>query len=339
MSDTATRKPLLKDIESQRECRALLYVTGDRPGLETRIGQDVVDLFVDHLDAIGPVPKISLILYTNGGDTSAAWNLVNLIRMFCDEFEVIVPSKCRSAGTLVCLGADRIVMTKQATLGPVDPSVVHPLAPVFPDASGEERAPVSVEAVDGYLGAVERYGGKKVAAQALLDLANKVHPLVLGQIFRSRKQIRDLARRLLEKRLDDDGTIDKIVEFLCSESGSHDYTINRREATGLGLPVERCSPELYKTINSISNSYSRQMEFRNTYSLGAQLLPMARQLHKRTEGQPIKYEHTLSTIESLARPAHAFIVKGIVEITLSKDQAATHEHHHFVGWKELADET
>ena len=128
---------MLEAIESQRGCRALLYVTGDRPGLETRIGQDVVDLFVDHLDAIGLVPKISLILYTNGGDTSAAWNLVNLIRMFCDEFEVIVPSKCRSAGTLVCLGADRIVMTKQATLGPVAPTVAHPLAPEIPGAGGK----------------------------------------------------------------------------------------------------------------------------------------------------------------------------------------------------------
>jgi membrane-bound ClpP family serine protease len=82
---------------------------------------EVLDHFVKHLDAIGDVPKISLLLYTRGGSTLAAWSIVNLVRQFCDQFEVIVPFKAHSAGTLVCLGADSILMTKQATLGPVDP--------------------------------------------------------------------------------------------------------------------------------------------------------------------------------------------------------------------------
>ena len=86
-------------------------------------------MFVDHLDAIGPVDKISLVLYTAGGSVSVAWKLVNLIRMFCDDFEVIVPGKCMSAGTLITLGAHRTVMTKQATLEPIDPSIRHPPPP------------------------------------------------------------------------------------------------------------------------------------------------------------------------------------------------------------------
>ena len=47
--------------------------------------------------------------------------------MFCEDFKVIVPVKCMSAGTLISLGASRIVMTKQATLDPIDTSVQHPL--------------------------------------------------------------------------------------------------------------------------------------------------------------------------------------------------------------------
>lgn len=121
MSEIEKRRELLQQIESHRNTKAVLYVTGDRQGLETMIGQDVIDLFVDHLDEIGPVTKISLVLYTSGGSTSAAWNLVNLLQMFCDDFEVIAPGKCMSAGTLISLGADRVVMTKQATLGPMTP--------------------------------------------------------------------------------------------------------------------------------------------------------------------------------------------------------------------------
>ena len=121
------RKGILQRIEGIRDSSAILYVTGDRPGLETRIGQDIIDLFVDHLDEIGPVEKISLILYTTGGSTSAAWNLVNLLQMFCEHLEVITLGKCMSAGTLISLGANNIIMTKQATLGPIDPSLQHPL--------------------------------------------------------------------------------------------------------------------------------------------------------------------------------------------------------------------
>ena len=52
-----------------------------------------------------------------------------MIRLFCDEFEVIVPSKAHSTATLICLGADRVVMTKQATLGPIDPGINDPPNP------------------------------------------------------------------------------------------------------------------------------------------------------------------------------------------------------------------
>ncbi len=45
----------------------------------------------------------------------AAWSILNLIRMFCDELEIIVPMKAHSAGTMMAIGADKIVMTKQAT--------------------------------------------------------------------------------------------------------------------------------------------------------------------------------------------------------------------------------
>ena len=121
------RQSLLGLIERERKSKALLYATGDRQGLETGIGRDIIDPFVDHLDSLGSVERISLVLYTSGGNTSAAWNLVNLLHMFCDDLEVIAPGKCMSAGTLISLGADRIVMTKQATLGPIDPTLQHPL--------------------------------------------------------------------------------------------------------------------------------------------------------------------------------------------------------------------
>src|SRR5574337_505500 len=130
MSNFNTRKVILNKIGRKRESSVISYITGDRRQFETQISKEVIDIFVEHLDEIGPTQKISLVLHTNGGDTAAAWRLVNLLHTFCDELEVIVPTKALSAGTLISLGANRIVMTKQAALGPIDPSVNHALNPM-----------------------------------------------------------------------------------------------------------------------------------------------------------------------------------------------------------------
>ena len=258
--------------------------------------------------------------------------LVNLIRMFCDDFEVITPSKCMSAGTLISLGADRIVMTKQATLGPIDPTLQHPLGPQIPSMNPDARAEVSVEAVNGYLDAVRASnGGTGHEEKALLDLSNKVHPLVLGQIFRSRQQIRDLAHRLLEGRVNE-GKIDQIVEFLCSASGSHDYTINRREASTLGLPVEKCSDTLYPTLRAVMGSLSEQMRLREPLQVSNFAAAIG----------TVDYQYVRAVIESVDHSGHHFLSVGRMETTEFANpehpgirQTAVQDNRTFEGWRKV----
>jgi len=246
-------------LEEKRNSKVIVYVTGDRRGMETQISTDVLEFFSEQLDKIGKVNKISLLLYTRGGDTMAAWSLVNLIRQYCDEFEVIIPSKARSSGTIISLGADNIVMTKQATLGPIDPSLNSPLNPQNPQAPNnpQARIPVSVESIQGFFDLAKnelKVNDEANLKDILLNLAGKVHPLVLGNVYRSRSQIQMVARKLLIKQLGEGQSekIDKIVSFLCSDSGSHDYAIYRNEAKDeLGLSIEKPTDDLYKLIKDI----------------------------------------------------------------------------------------
>lgn len=303
--DYAARKALYKSIEKQRDSRVIGFITGDRQHLETQIAQDAVPRFVDLLDEIGPTKKISLVLHTNGGQTSAAWRLVNLIRMYCDELEVIVPAKALSAGTLISLGADRIVMTKQAALGPIDPSVVHALSPIVNDQGMAQRVPVSVEAVRGYLGHASedlRIADPAVLGNILIDLSNKIHPLVLGEIFRSRAQIRYLADKLLGSQVKDKDKIKQIIDFLCADSGSHDYTINRREAQALGLNVEKPSDELYEKVRAVEQSFSKEMKFLEPHD-PLIMLGGAQEL-------PLKYTLVRGLIESRTGGCHRFLTEG-----------------------------
>lgn len=268
MGGTKNRKQLLRTIAKERKARAILYVTGDRPGLETRIGADVIDYFVDQLDATGPVERICLVLHTTGGSTTAAWRIVNLLHTFCEELEFIIVTKALSAGTLMCLGADRLVMSKQAALGPIDPSITyHPLNPQIPGAPPDARAPVSVEAVNGYLDMAKSLlrDNSDQLSQVLAELSNKVHPLVLGEIFRTRAQIRELARRLLQRQVDDEKKRQALIDFLCAESGSHDYTINRREARDLGLKVDKPDDRFYQTLKKLNENVRETLRLSERY--------------------------------------------------------------------------
>lgn len=299
------RKDILKRIEEERGSKALLFVTGDRPGLETSIAGDVIDLFVEHLDALWPAEKITLILYTTGGNTSTAWQLINLLRTFCDDLEIIVLVKALSAGTLMCLGANRIVLSKQSTLGPIDPSLNSPLGPEIPNANPTCRHPVSVEAVQGYLDLAYDRGVTDAASMAsvLVNLSNKIHPLVLGQIFRTRAQIRSLAEKLLVYQGVDEVKRNRIVEFLCSESGSHDHTINRREALELGLNIEKPSEDFYAVLKELYQSVSETLILRERFTPDTVL----------GQNKAAQYQMRRCLVESYAFGSHQFLTEGVLE--------------------------
>lgn len=306
------RKELYEQLEKIRSSKLLVYVTGDRPGLETQIHPEVLDYFVDHLDKIKYSKKITLFLYTKGGSTSAAWSIANLIQQFCEEFEVIVPSKALSAGTLICLGAKTIIMTKQATLGPIDPSVNTPLNPEIPGDISHSKVPVSVEAINGYIDLAKNEfllnRNKSELSKILISLSEKVHPLVLGEVVRARSQIQMLANKLLLRQINDKKKIEKIIKFLVSESGSHDYTINRREARDtLGLNIEKPNEDLYKIIKQIYDNIKKELCL--TEKLDFNLILG---VHPQK-----KFEFRRALIESVDLGSYIYITEGIATRTQS----------------------
>ena len=317
---------LYEKIEKSRNSKLIVYVTGDRRGLETQIHEEVLDFFVDHLNVIGTVPKISLYLYTRGGATLAAWSIANLIRQFCDEFEVLIPSKAHSAGTLICLGASTLVMTKQATLGPIDPNVNTPLNPRIPDGPPGARYSVSVEAINGFIELAKESGtdSSEYLTMVLSTLASHVHPLVLGEVYRTRSQIRMLGERLLSSHVDDDEKVEKILDFLCSESGSHDCTIYHHEARDkLGLNVETPSDELYELMKKVYNDIVSDLKLVEQFDIDLFLGGYDRR----------SYNFTRALIESVQGGSHKYVTEGKVVRRTAIDEEAGLKHEVVEGKK------
>jgi ClpP class serine protease len=69
---------------------------------------------------------LTLILHTPGGITNAAESVVAYLNSKFEQIEVIVPTFAMSAGTMISLAAEKIIMGRQSQLGPIDPQI--PLA-------------------------------------------------------------------------------------------------------------------------------------------------------------------------------------------------------------------
>ena len=69
----------------------------------------------------GNRPNTFLVLTTNGGHADAAYRIARLLQTVSRRFYLFVPERCKSAGTLLALGANEIVMTPIISeLGPLD---------------------------------------------------------------------------------------------------------------------------------------------------------------------------------------------------------------------------
>lgn len=64
--------------------------------------------------------RLDLVLETPGGSGEVAEDIVRILRTRYDDIAVIVPGWAKSAGTIVALSADEILMGPTSALGPID---------------------------------------------------------------------------------------------------------------------------------------------------------------------------------------------------------------------------
>lgn len=267
----AARVKIIQQIERARKSRVISYVTSTRPGLEVQMAMDSVRYIYDHLESIAAqnknnrIPKVDLFLHSNGGDGTMPWKLVTLIREFTDHFSVLVPYRAFSAATLTALGADSIVMHPMGMLGPTDATVTNGFNPVD---SRNQRLGISVEDVTAYLALIKEDAGIQHEDQLVTAfnlLADKVHPLALGNVKRHMSQSRLMAKKLLSLHMDPADNahrVSTIVENLTSKSYFHGHPINRREAAEqIGLTtIEQPTDAVQKAMWRLYLEYEKEMK-------------------------------------------------------------------------------
>ena len=127
-------------------------------------------------------------------------------------------------------------------------------------------------------------------------MASEVNPIALGRAFRAREQIIMLGKKLLSthrKKLDR-SEIDRIVNYLSRELGSHDYEISRTEAKDKLPKVADASDTISEFMWELYRTYRELMDLDNAFNpemiLGA--------------NQQMQYQTNVAIVESTARLDH-----------------------------------
>lgn len=234
----STRKDLFEQLTAQLERPVVSFFTSFR--YPVMIQDDDADMLEGVLQSLDLSNGLALCINSPGGDGLAAERIVNMCRAYSGtgEFWAIVPGKAKSAATIVCFGASKIIMGPTSELGPVDPQFSEG-DKVFslynPVQSYEDLFRRAVEDDTGnmqpYLQQLEHYDEREIAEmRAGLDLSQDIAARLLSSGMMSAKS---------EKAI-----TSKIKMFLTPErTKTHGRPIYRDEASKCGLNIEPIEPE------------------------------------------------------------------------------------------------
>lgn len=117
-SDRYHRQTIIREIEEHTRRRLIVYF-GNVQHPASAINQTDVAPLQDLLSDCEAQCDIDLLLQSAGGDGDVAEKLVQMVRERASSFRVIVAERAKSAGTMIALGSDCILMGPTSELGPI----------------------------------------------------------------------------------------------------------------------------------------------------------------------------------------------------------------------------
>src|SRR3990172_8766224 len=177
---------------------------------------------------------LTLILHTPGGITSAAETIVEYLHSKFEYIEVIVPTFAMSAGTMISLASDTIIMGRQSQLGPIDTQL---------NIGGR---PVSARAiVDQFENAKNEILGDVRSAHIWAPILQSLGPALLQEArdqleYGEKMVVRWLAKRMFKSHPDPFANGSKVAEYfnICDLNKNHGRRIDRNEAKSQDLIIE-----------------------------------------------------------------------------------------------------
>jgi hypothetical protein len=229
------RQDAIREIQDATGRKLICYISGQAGSIER---DDVLPL-MDLLRGVKAGDRLDLMLHTYGGDVDAAEKIAGLLLKTVGskgELRLIVPDCAKSAGTLISLAAQTIVMSDTSELGPIDPQITT----TAPDGSQSSRPAQAY--IDAYKDMFERIG-KGATGPAIDALIAKFDPVLLDLCHKASKRSRKFAEKFLRIgmfRGETENITDIASKLLDSQENwlSHGAVIDVEDAQAIGLKID-----------------------------------------------------------------------------------------------------
>ncbi|MEW5700942.1 MAG: ATP-dependent Clp protease proteolytic subunit [Candidatus Zixiibacteriota bacterium] len=198
--------------------------------------------------------ELDIVIHSGGGDVNAAYQICNLLRNRTKRLTACVPFFAKSAATLLCIGADEMVLGELAELGPLDTQILETkrggkrgfTSALNPFKTLEQLQRFSLETLDLAVKMIAERSGMgldeclrhatefvKVTTDPLF---RQLDPEKLGEYSRALSIGKDYGDRLLRRfaRWEEDKRAE-VLDRLVYRYPSHDYAINCAELQEMGF--------------------------------------------------------------------------------------------------------
>lgn len=237
----ANQASALSDISNLRSGRnVILYGSSflqkpTAPPQYQSISHEDINAFMSVLHGMDWKQGLTLILHTPGGVTNATETIVEYLLDKFGSFEVMIPTYAMSAGTMISLASESIVMGRQSQLGPIDPQLP------FDGRSVSARA-----IVNQFERAKEEISQDQKLAHVWAPILAKLGPALIQEAqnnldYSERMVAGWLSRGMFRSNSKSADIGQKIAEYFNDselDHKSHGRRISRDEAKQQGLIVE-----------------------------------------------------------------------------------------------------
>ena len=213
----STRKKYLKIMHEYTGRNIIAYYSAfvQKPGIEgTGIDDSDKNAFMQAACGLDRRRGLDLILHTPGGNIAATESLVYYLKkLFGNDIRVFVPQIAMSAGTMISLAANTIVMGKQSNLGPIDPQY-----------GGMSCAAVLEE----FETALKDVKNDPTSVNVWSNIIRKYHPTFVGDCKKAIDWSEEIVKRWLKENMfskskDPDVDASRVVAYLSSHNNTYSH--------------------------------------------------------------------------------------------------------------------
>lgn len=206
----------------------------DIPGILTMISPEDINGFMATIYGMDWQRGLTLLLHTPGGVTNATETIVAYLRSKFPDIEVIVPVYAMSAGAMIGLASNRIVMGRQSQLGPIDPQM-----------SVDGRYVSARSIVDQFEMAKREIVADQNASLVWAPVLREIGPALLQEVLNALHYSERMVGQWLERYMfagqtDAEAKGKRIAAYFndAAHHKSHGHRIDRDEAREQGVVVE-----------------------------------------------------------------------------------------------------